>query len=259
MQTKPVSGLSGYRHLALEEAGSTNTEALTIARAGDPGKLWVTAGRQVAGRGRRGRQWISEAGNLYASLLLIDPAPANLLANLPLVAAVALHGAIDSFFADRPTRPSIKWPNDILIGNEKLVGILLESEQLPDGRMAVVVGCGVNCAHHPEIPGAASTDLNACGVMVTPESLFPVLAASMDRALSLWNRGQGFPAIRRKWLESARGLGDRVIVNLQDGSLEGYFDRIDDDGNLILRLDSGDQRRISAGDLFFFRSNGVRT
>lgn len=257
MQTKPVNGLPGYRHLALDQAGSTNTEALSIARSGDPGNLWVTAVRQIAGRGRRGRPWVSEAGNLYASLLLIDPAPHKFIANLPLVAAVAAHSAIEGFFADRPARPSIKWPNDVLVGNHKLVGILLESEQLPDDRTAVVVGFGINCAHHPEDLSVKATDLHSCGVMVNPENLFPIVAASMDRTLSLWNRGRGFAMIRRKWIEAARGLGERVTVNLQDISIEGYFERIDEDGNLILRLDNGDRRSISAGDMFFFRSDGV--
>jgi BirA family biotin operon repressor/biotin-[acetyl-CoA-carboxylase] ligase len=255
----PVNGLPNYRHLSLEEVVSTNSEALALARRGEPGNLWVSAERQSGGRGRRGREWVSRAGNLYASLLLTDPGPASALANLPFVAAAAVHSAVDRFFADRPVRPKIKWPNDILVGNEKLVGILLESEQLPGKTNTVVIGFGINCRHHPENVAMPATDLQACGIMVEPAKLFPILAGSMDRALSVWDRGRGFSAIRRQWLDAAQGLGERVKVNLHEGVFEGYFNRIDDDGYLILRLDDGNFRRISAGDLFFYHAEGVKT
>lgn len=250
--------MSGYRQLALTDAASTNTEALALAKKGETSGLWVTAVRQTGGRGRRGREWVSEPGNLYASILLIDPGPPQSLANLPFVAAVAAHSAVERFFADRPVRPAIKWPNDILVGNEKLVGILLESEQLPGGRTSVVAGFGINCAHHPDNVAIPATDLRSCGVMITAGQLFPILASSMDRAMSIWNCGAGFAAIRRQWLNAVQGLGDRVKVNLHDGSVEGYFDRIDENGYLMLRLDDGNHCRISAGDLFFTRSESER-
>jgi len=252
----PVSGLSGYRHLRLPKVDSTNSEALALAKRGEAGGLWVTARQQTAGRGRRGRNWVSHTGNLYASLLLDDPAPQKYLGNLPFVAAVAAHSAVDRFFADRPVRPKIKWPNDILVGNEKLVGILLESETLSNSRNLVVVGFGVNCAHHPENTTIPATDLNACGVLISPEKLFQILAESMDWALSTWKHGEGFRAIRRQWLAVAQGLGEQVTVNLKDGTLDGRFDRIDHDGHLILRLDDDSHRRISAGDLFFTGTQG---
>jgi BirA family biotin operon repressor/biotin-[acetyl-CoA-carboxylase] ligase len=73
---------------------STNIECMERARAGDPGGLWVTANRQTGGRGRRGRPWVSEPGNLYASLLLIDPAPRGAMASLPLAVTVAVYDAV---------------------------------------------------------------------------------------------------------------------------------------------------------------------
>src|SRR5262245_47041962 len=83
-----------FRHLALGDVSSTNNDCMEHARNGDPGKLWITARRQLGGRGRRGRAWVSEPGNLYASLLLIDPAAPNRMGALPLVVALALHRAI---------------------------------------------------------------------------------------------------------------------------------------------------------------------
>ncbi len=246
-----IEGLPGYRHLALGDTLSTNVEAMDFARGDDRGNLWVTAERQIQGKGRRGRPWVSERGNLYASLLLTDPAPILKVSTLPLVAALAVRDALHPFFADKPHAPAIKWPNDILIAGAKVSGILLESELMADGRLAVVIGCGINCKHHPDVDGYAATNLEECGILIEPQVLFKRLAVSFDKALSIWNRGQGFPAIRRLWLDAAEGLGNPVAVNLPDGRLDGIFEDIDEEGRLLLRQKNGVVQNVSAGDLFF--------
>lgn len=256
MEEKPVPGLSDVRHIALGDVGSTNSEAMARARAGDPGNLWVTARRQLEGRGRRGRPWVSEEGNLYASLLLVDPAPAMRLGTLPLVAAVAVYRALRPLFASTPQALAIKWPNDILVDGRKINGILLESESLPGGRMAVVIGCGVNCRHHPANPAYPATDLADCGIDMDPQRLFVALAHEMATTLLQWNRGAGFDVVREAWLRGARGLGERVTVNLHDGQVTGVFEDIDADGYLCLLTENGARRRISAGDLFFTQPAG---
>lgn len=252
----PLPEFTGYRHIALGDVGSTNAEALERARAGDPGNLWITAKRQLQGRGRRGRPWVSEEGNLYASLLMLNPAPVSKIGTLPLVAALAVYRALKHFFARNPQALAIKWPNDILADGRKINGILLESEPLADGRLAIVIGCGVNCAHHPNNPLYPATDLRTCGFDVPPEELFPLLARSMDEALALWNRGAGFAAIREEWLRAARGLGEPVTVNLHDRRIHGWFEEIDADGYLCLRMKDGQMQKISAGDLFFSAGGG---
>lgn len=241
----------GWRRLALDHVGSTNTEAMALAHKGDGGNLWVTARRQLKGKGRRGRQWVSEAGNLYASLLLIDPAPKDALANLPLVAAVGVYDALRPYFAQTPQALAIKWPNDILVDGAKINGILLESSFLSDRRLAVVIGCGINCVHHPDNPHYPATDLASCGFDVPFEDLFAGLAVSMANAIALWNRGAGFAAIRERWLLAARGVGEQVTINHTDGEVTGMFEEIDHDGYLCLKLDDGTRQKISAGDLFF--------
>ena len=218
---------------------------------GDAGGLWITAERQLQGRGRRGRAWVSEAGNLYASLLLIDPAPMERIGTLPLVAALAVYNALRPLFAAVPQALAIKWPNDILVDGAKVNGILLESTTLPDGRMAVVIGCGINCVHHPENPIYPATDLKACGFDVTPQRLFPVLASSFATEIARWDRGQGFAAIREDWLRAARGLGGPIRINLSDRVLEGRFADLDSRGYLLLEDPSGTLTPVSAGDLFF--------
>jgi BirA family biotin operon repressor/biotin-[acetyl-CoA-carboxylase] ligase len=251
LEADPVPGLPEYRRLALDEVGSTNTVALERAHAGDPGRLWVTARRQSEGRGRRGRAWVSEEGNLYASLLLIDPAPRQRLGTLPLVAAVAVYRALRPLFSRTPQALAIKWPNDILVDGRKINGILLESQALADGKMAVVVGCGVNCRHHPDNPAYPATDLADCGFDVATEDVFSALAAAMAEMLEIWARGAGFAAVREAWLRAARGVGEPVTVNMHDGPLHGVFEDIDADGYLCLAMGDGQRRLVSAGDLFF--------
>lgn len=248
---QPIPNLPGWRHLALADVGSTNTEALRLAADGDPGSLWVTANRQLHGKGRNGRTWISEAGNLYASLLLIDPATKTAMANLPLVAALAVYETLKPYFSKTPYALAIKWPNDILVDRQKINGILLESAGLSDGHLAVVIGCGINCVHHPDNPLYPATDLAACGVSVDTGTLFDQLSDAFAKNLSVWNRGAGFHVIRERWLMAARGIGGQVIVNHGDHSITGMFEEIDHDGYLCLKLDDGSRQKISAGDLFF--------
>lgn len=255
MSGQPIAGLAGYRRLALAEVASTNASALEAARSGDAGNLWVTSIRQSAGKGRRGRPWASEPGNLYASLLLVHSAPASRVGTLPLVAGLGVHRALRPFFAANPQALAIKWPNDLLVDGRKICGILLESEMLPDGRMAVVIGCGINCATHPENPLYPATDLAECGVEAGPEEIFPSLAAEVARVLAEWNAGAGFAGIREDWLLAADGKGSPVTVRWHDSEATGLFEDIDRDGYLLLNV-GGERRRISAGDLFFSRHEG---
>src|SRR5260370_37721954 len=93
MELDPAAAAAGVRLIVHDTVGSTNAEALLQARLGERGPLWVTAAQQTAGRGRRGRSFVSERGNLYASLLLTGPAPAGRAAELSFVSALALHDA----------------------------------------------------------------------------------------------------------------------------------------------------------------------
>ncbi len=176
------------------ETGSTNADLLLLARGGVEEGLWLRAERQTAGRGRLGRTWVSPAGNLYASTLVRvrtgDPAPAT----LALVAAVALHEAIGVF----GVVAELKWPNDLIAAGAKLSGILLER-----GGDAVVVGIGVNVAHHPDLPERPTTSLAALGSGVMAETLLDVLAETFARWLARW-RGEGLGPVRAAWLAAAR-------------------------------------------------------
>lgn len=241
--------LDKFRHLALGEVASTNTECLLRAREGDPGLLWVTAERQTAGRGRRGRAWASESGNLYSSLLLLDPAPPEQLSSLPLAVSLAVHGALRRVLPLTAEPLEIKWPNDVLIGRKKSCGILLEAEILSNGRRAVVSGIGVNVGYRPSDAPYGVTSLHEQGAVVSPLDVFAHLYSEMAEVLTIWDHGRGVAEITRLWRSVACGIGTMIRVNLPDRSLDGVFAGIDDQGLLILETDSG-QRHIAAGDVF---------
>ncbi|MFS8045004.1 biotin--[acetyl-CoA-carboxylase] ligase [Rhizobium sp. BR 314] len=242
--------LADFRHDALSETSSTNSVCLERARSGDIGNLWVTAERQTGGRGRRGRPWVSEPGNLYASLLLIDPAPMDRLGSLPLAVAVAVHQSVRSVLPLAASPAEIKWPNDILIGRKKTCGILIEGEALADGRYALVIGIGINVTTTPDNPMYPVTSLRQQGSMVSAEELFAHLYAAMAEMLAVWNKGEGVREVTARWREAACGIGEKITVNLPDRSILGQFVGIDDNGLLMLKTEDGRIMPIAAGDVF---------
>ena len=244
---------SAYRHVSFDSIDSTNKYALQVAKDGEAGNLWITAGEQTAGLGRRGRPWSSKQGNLFASLLLIDPAPMSAVGQLPLVTATAVHRAITDVVPPHLRAGiMIKWPNDVLWGDQKLCGILLESSGLATGQQAVVIGIGVNCRTHPDTTeGLAAADLSQSGFDVAPEVLFERLAFHLDERMSVWNAGAGMAEIRDDWLARARGVGGPIVARLPNEEVHGTFERLDEQGALVLLLPDGNRRVIYAGDVFW--------
>ena len=240
---------ASYRLIVCDSVGSTNEEAMRLARECDPGGVWLVAREQVEGRGRRGRTWSSPPGNLYASLLLIDAAAPEHLPELGFVSGVALVRALREILGADP-RLGLKWPNDVLFDGAKLSGILLESSLLPSGYTACVAGFGVNCRSHPANLTYPATDLATIGTMLhTPADVLPRLSDAMAQMLLVWARGAGFAEIRARWLKNALGVGEPIRVALGTANLSGVFDSIDSRGRLILR-DGASTRAIEAGDVF---------
>jgi BirA family biotin operon repressor/biotin-[acetyl-CoA-carboxylase] ligase len=221
----------------VSETGSTNDDLAALARAGVAEGTWLRAERQTGGKGRQGRVWLSPPGNLYAStivrILPNDP-PAPTLA---LVAAIALHEVV----APHAPQVRIKWPNDLLADGAKLSGILLERQN-----DAVIVGFGVNLAHHPEDIGRPATSLAALtGIAPEPAVFLEILADAFSRWLVRW-RTAGIEPLRREWLAAAIPRG--TALSTSEG--EGLFDGLDEEGALRLRLADGTLRVIHAGDVF---------
>jgi BirA family biotin operon repressor/biotin-[acetyl-CoA-carboxylase] ligase len=247
MQLDPRASAAGVRLIGHEVLVSTNVEALALAKKGERGPLWVTAGRQSGGRGRRGRPWISEPGNLFASLLLTD-APTEHWPELAFVAALAAHDAVAEVAPALRSQLFIKWPNDLLLAGRKFCGVLIEGEGSKDDG-AVAIGIGANCKSHPAQVDYPAIDLAAAGADVTAEMLFSALSAKMLGRLAQWNRGEHFSTIRADWLARAAGRGDLIRLRLADQELVGRFDDIDDTGRLVLSLPEGGSKPIAAGDV----------
>jgi BirA family biotin operon repressor/biotin-[acetyl-CoA-carboxylase] ligase len=191
---------------------------------------------------------VSAPGNLYATLLLVDPAPPDRVAELSFVAALAASDAILAAARQVEIRMSLKWPNDILCDGAKLAGILIEGEG--GSPHAVAIGIGVNCASHPADTAYPATDLRAAGACVPPEALFGALSAAMLVRLRQWNGGRAFASVRADWLGRAAGIGHELDVHTSEGTGRGIFETLDDRGGLVLRLADGSRKTVIAGDVF---------
>ncbi len=237
-----------YRLFVHEEAGSTNDEAMSLAREGALGRTWIIARAQSSGRGRHGRHWVSPPGNLYASLLLIDEVPMRHAPQLGFVAGIALAKALRKCAAHEYLR--LKWPNDILFDGAKLAGILLESAELPDGRFACVIGFGVNCAAAPrDLPYRATALAEIGAPSRSPEDVLLHLSDAIVGALARFAGGADFETIRAEWLSLAAGLGAPIKVDTAKESFSGIFRTIDSSGRLIVDT-TNSTRIIEAGDVW---------
>ena len=244
----------GYRLIVLDSVDSTNEEARRLAASGAfdtaAGITVIRAAEQTSGRARRGRGWESRPGNLYASLLLRPGCPAAEAPQLGFVAGVALHEAVRGMLPAQ-RRVACKWPNDLLVDGRKVAGMLLEGAGASGQKLDwLVIGVGVNVAHHPPATEFPATDLAEAGCDgVTPERLLLAFLAAFDVWRARW-RADGFAAVRRAWLAAAHGRGGPLTVRLDAVTYSGTFADLDADGALLLEQGDG-MRRVTAGDVFF--------
>ncbi|MDJ1156760.1 biotin--[acetyl-CoA-carboxylase] ligase [Chelatococcus sp. SYSU_G07232] len=242
---------AGFRLLSLDATPSTNDEALQRAREGDPGKLWILAREQTKGRGRHGRAWASPPGNLYASLLLVEPCDLTDAPQLGFVAGLALYDAIGAVAGLTAPRLTLKWPNDLLLDGAKISGILLEGHRIgTPPRFVVIVGMGLNVGFAPSDTPYPATSLAQAVGPVEVAAVFSALSAAFATRLAQWDKGLGFARLREAWLARAAGRGQRVTVRLPGREVRGTFVGMDSAGRLLLDGEAG-RETIDAGDLFF--------
>ena len=239
----PIAGWpEGVGLLRHERLDSTNEEALRMARAGERGPLWVVASEQTAGRGRRGRKWISQRGNLFATLLMEARPPDS--AQLGFAAALAVSETISRYVPSAEV--TLKWPNDVLLDGKKAAGILLEGT----GDNMLGIGVGINLTHHPaDCALPANSIASIAGWAPDPDDALLNLASSMAAWYEVW-RKQGFAPVRTAWMSRAAGVGSRIRASLGQSEMEGVFENVDLDGALLLR-EGATLHRVTAGDVFF--------
>lgn len=230
-----------------EAVDSTSLEAKRLVQSGEAGPLWIMAGRQTDGYGRRGAAWFQAEGDVAASFIFMPGNERESLSQLSYVAALAVADVIGDFAPG--VAVEVKWPNDVLIDNKKAAGILLE---LITGEAPLIVfGVGVNIVSAPTDLEYKAARLIDYGSGETPSPL--IFLEALDGRFSHWRevwRQDGFASIRRHWLDRAARLGEVIEVRLTDRQRSGRFKGLSEEGALILATDEGDEL-ITAGAVFF--------
>lgn len=239
--------------LLLEQTDSTNAEARRRAEAGEFGPLWIAARRQTAGRGRRGRTWESDSGNLFATLLTVTGKPPAEAAQVTFLAALAVADLLDQYAP--PSLVTIKWPNDVMLAGRKVAGVLVESGARANGGLWLAVGIGVNLRHAPDGTERPAT---ALAHHLSADHAAPPTVETAVRGLAeafwVWaDRWEtlGFGPILDAWTARTTGLDGPAVARLGHETVEGRAEGVAPDGALRLRLADGTLRLISAGDVFF--------
>lgn len=239
----------GYDLVTRQCVTSTNHALRELANEGAPEGTMLVAEQQSAGRGRYGRSWHSPPGNLYLSLLLRpDCAPIQAL-QLGFVAGVSLGDAISNL-VPASVQVQHKWPNDILLDDNKLAGILLESGTTGSAKLDwLVIGMGVNVASAPADTAFPATALADHGCTLGAGDLVAPIAHALSRWIARW-RDDGFAPVRAAWYERAYRRGQPVQVRFEDGAKSGLFVGLAEDGAMLLQTADGARESLSYGAVF---------
>jgi len=255
----------GERLVYVPEVESTNTLAMKLAHERPEEGLVVLTDSQIAGKGRQGRRWVDTPGcNILSSTLLRPLFPPHLLV---MIASLAVVEAIEQACGAQAT---IKWPNDILISDHKVCGILIETSHDKDGHLVAVLGIGINVngqlqglieqkGVNVELAAVATTLETVCGHAVSREELLIHLLVAIEKDyLALQQEAIEPPVaaplvgpvarlLRERWQSHLTTLGRTIKVHQGDSVVEGVAEAVDDNGELLLRRDSGELVCITWG------------
>lgn len=227
--------IDDYHLLNYDLLDSTNEEAKRLALAGGQHGAVIWSLMQTEGKGRGGNSWQSIAGNLHFSLLLRPNIPVQNLPQLSFVTSLAIFRAIRTITeADL----AIKWPNDLLLNDKKLAGILLETV-IADNQPWVIIGVGVNIEDYPREVKYPAISLKEAGVEIISAKI--VLSRFLNMFESLYDEwiDNGFQHIRQQWLAHAAFLHEIITLQCGDDILTGEFTSIDELGQIMLRTETG--------------------
>ena len=242
----------GREVIVLESAVSTNDFALEIGRdRKEPEGIVVIADEQTGGRGRFDRKWISPPGvNLYCSVILKPDFVSGDVQLVTLAAAVAVASAIRD---NAGINAEIKWPNDILVNNRKVCGILVEMRSGGGRPSLLIVGIGVNVNMHmdafdDDFKGLATSLKIEKGHSLDRRSLFNGILSRFEGVYKILLNGDK-AAVIKEWYRLNCTIGKRVSIRDQNRIITGMADGINERGELLVRLSSGDIETVSAGDV----------
>ena len=241
----------GKKIFCYKSIESTNNMAYKSAEDGVAEGAVIVAEHQTKGKGRLGRSWISpgRVGVYLSCILRPDILPVE-VPKITLVSAVACAKAIREVTG---LKALIKWPNDILIDHKKVCGILTEIKAEQDRVNFVIVGIGINAnTSKKDLPAEATSLKEQLGEKVSRIKLTQALLVELENYYTLFNK-KGFAPIIDDWHNFSGILGARVSVACHNRRIEGQVQDIDKDGALIIRLDTGLQERVLAGDVTLLR------
>ena len=237
-----------------DSVGSTNDEALKLARSGAAEGACVVASEQTAGRGRHGRIWSSvRNAGLYASVVLRPTIDPQMLSLITLAAGIAVHDTLEAFGAS----PDIKWVNDVLVKDKKAAGILAEAVETPIG-LAVVLGIGINLSSDalPAELAATSTSLSdIAGGRVVAAEVEATLFTQLDRVYAILCGDDGPRKIVEEWSgRSTYFMGKQVRATVGNEIFQGVTDGLEPNGALRVIRDDGSTSVVQAGEVERLRS-----
>jgi BirA family biotin operon repressor/biotin-[acetyl-CoA-carboxylase] ligase len=254
MQATASNLLEDYHLLSYDVLDSTNEEAKRLAGGGASHGAVIWAKHQTAGKGRMGREWVSDEGNLFVSVLLRPPCELPECSQLSFVTAVSALETLKPIIADEGEIQA-KWPNDVLYEGKKLGGILLESfttlDEYNKDQQWVVVGVGLNIDSYPDDVAFPATCLRESGVeIISAKIVLSRFVYNFIHAYDTWC-AEGFEPMRAYWMEHAYRLGHPTDVLMGDTLVQGAFQGIDQFGRMLLQTAGGEVKAITAGEVLF--------
>lgn len=251
MARLPRNRVIGRDVRVFTETTSTNDIIEKLARDGVAEGSVVFAETQTRGRGRMGRQWHSPTGSgLWFSVLLRPRLRPSAATQLTVVSAVAVARAIER---ETGLRPDIKWPNDIMFGQKKVAGILLELGAELDRIRHATLGIGIDVNVDPaelpaEVREVATSLRSELGRVVDRASLATAVLRELDHLYQRLGDGD-FHEIGDEWMRRCSTLGRRVVIHIGDRRVTGRAEALDDEGALLVRTEFGTIERIIGGDV----------
>ena len=225
---------------------STNNEALRRVSSSDESGEVILAYRQTMGKGRAGREWVSCYGNLMMTATIAIEERQR-MSDLAFVGAVAVTEAVNELLPQE-SRAEIKWPNDLMVGNRKLGGLLIEVSSRP---LIAALGIGLNLENAPKSDNFEAACLSDFGVSIKPIKMSKLIAQKLGIWIEQWNL-IGLSPVINQWKAWGKGIGEIIKVRIAEKTIvEGKFIDIDKEGRMLLELSNGRSMTISAGDVLF--------
>ena len=210
----------------------------------------IVANKQNKGRGRLNRNWESPKGNLYFSLVLQPQIAVAKISQISFVAICALQIAVAKFFKQQKINVDIKnkWPNDLLLDQKKVAGILLESKISNKICDFVILGIGVNINSNPTQTLFPSTNIKNFSCEISSSKMLEIFLEEFENLYENW-LNFGFQNIRNLWHKNAYNLNSEININLGDSRVEGFFQEIDEEGNIVIKNHKNEIKKITYGDV----------